>query len=311
MSKQPKITIILATYNRSHLIEETLVSIQNQTYTNWECLIIDDGGTDNTKEVIDSFFKNDSRFQFTKRPNSYKKGLPGCRNYGLDIARGEWVVFFDDDDIVHPQNLELCIEVLKINNCDFCVYNKQSFSGSFTGNIYTQKPDIDKKDLNLFNFITNKEPIASCTVMWHVSCFDNIRFNEALMYAEEWECYTRIFTTNKKSIFLKNILYFNRKHTQSNTGEFWNNDPVRRASKVEACRLVIDHLAQKKLLSYRLGVYFVSLALFYKEKQIYNFLKTNKEAFNTFENLMLKLRYYANGLISPFYKLKKRIALKS
>lgn len=307
----PLVTIILATYNRAHLIEETLVSIQNQSYTNWECLIIDDGGNDGTENVIAPILAKDNRFKYFYRPDTYQKGLPGCRNFGLYLAEGEFIIFFDDDDIVHPQNLELCIEVLKINNRDFCVYNKQSFSGSFTGNIYTQKPDIDKKDLNLFNFITNKESIASCTVMWHVSCFDNIRFNEGLMYAEEWECYTRIFTTNKKSIFLKNRLYFNRKHTQSNTGEFWNNDPVRKASKVEACRLVIDHLAKTKLLTYRIGVYFVSLALFYKEKQIFNFLKANKEAFNTFENLKLKLRYYANGLISPFYKLKKRIALKS
>src|SRR5258705_6384267 len=107
MNSIPKVTIIMATYNRSHFILETLSSIQNQTYSEWECLIIDDGGTDNTLEIITPVLDTDLRFKFVKRPDQYKKGLPGCRNYGLDLAKGDYIIFFDDDDIVHPQNLEL------------------------------------------------------------------------------------------------------------------------------------------------------------------------------------------------------------
>ncbi len=128
------------------------------------------------------------------------------------------------------------------------------------------------------------------------------------MYAEEWECYLRILTTNKKGVMLNNILYFNRKHPQSNTGEFWSHDPTRRASKIEACRLVINHLAEHKHLTYQLGLYFVGLAHFLKEKQIFNYVRAHKKAFNTIENLKLKTRYYANGLIRPLYKLKKRLS---
>jgi GalNAc5-diNAcBac-PP-undecaprenol beta-1,3-glucosyltransferase len=132
----PLVTIIMATYNREHLIEETLSSIQNQSYKNWECLIIDDWATDNTKEVLERLLKFDTRFQYHRRPKKYKKGLPGCRNYGLDLAKGDLVIFFDDDDIVHPQNLELCASVLKSNSYEFCVYNKQSFTGSFIGTLW-------------------------------------------------------------------------------------------------------------------------------------------------------------------------------
>ena len=94
MSEFSKITILLATFNRAHLIVETLQSIQNQTYQNWECLIIDDGGTDNTSVVISPILEQDSRFKFLKRTGSYKKGLPGCRNYGLDLSKGQYVIFF-------------------------------------------------------------------------------------------------------------------------------------------------------------------------------------------------------------------------
>jgi len=303
----PKVIIIMATYNRTHLIEETLTSIQNQTYTNWECLIIDDGGTDDTQEVIQSVLEKDNRFQYLKRPINYKKGLPGCRNYGLDLVKGKYVIFFDDDDLVHPQNLEICIDALKSGSTDFCLYQKKSFTGTFTGEYDVQTIKKSEEEINLFNFLTNQVSMASCTVMWHFSCFEGVRFNEDLMYAEEWECYTRILTSNKKGEALKNILYFNRKHKESNTGEFWNNDPVRRESKVEACKLVIEHLAVKNLLTYRLGVYFVSLAHFLNEKRIFNYLRLHKAVFNNFDYMKLYLRYFGNAFIRPIYKIKKRM----
>ena len=83
----------MATYNRAHFIAETLETITAQTFENWECLVIDDGGTDNTNEIINSILEQDNRFQFLKRPDRYKKGLAGCRNYGLDLAKGDCVIF--------------------------------------------------------------------------------------------------------------------------------------------------------------------------------------------------------------------------
>ena len=69
--QRPLVSIIMATYNRAQFIVETLISIQNQTFENWECLIIDDGGTDNTVEVISPILKTDSRFSYQKRTKSY------------------------------------------------------------------------------------------------------------------------------------------------------------------------------------------------------------------------------------------------
>ena len=96
----PKVTIIMATYNRAHFIVETLLSIQNQIFQDWECLIIDDGGTDNTAEVIKPILDQDTRFSYRKRPEQYQKGLPGCRNYGIDLAQGQYIIFFDDDVLI-------------------------------------------------------------------------------------------------------------------------------------------------------------------------------------------------------------------
>jgi GalNAc5-diNAcBac-PP-undecaprenol beta-1,3-glucosyltransferase len=170
-----------------------------------------------------------------------------------------------------------------------------------------QYPDHDKRDLSLFNFITNKDSIASCTVMWNISCFKTIRFNEDLMYAEEWECYSRILASNKKGALLKNILYFNRKHVESNTGEFWRKDPIRRASKVEAAKMIISNIASKRLLDYRLAVYFISLSHFLNESSIFEHLMKYRGSFGLTKRLKLSLRYHANFLVKPLYRLKKRL----
>jgi len=308
MANKPLVTIIMATYNRAHFIEETLVSIQKQTYVHWECLIIDDGGTDGTLKILEPILRSDNRFTYLKRPESYKKGLPGCRNYGLDIAKGEFIVFFDDDDIVHPENLATCTRYLEKNNHSFCRYHRETFTGDFHYNFSKDKVissfEVTPNDFK--KLITNELPFNSCAVVWKKECFSAIRFEETLQYAEEWECYTRILTSGYYGISIDKTLFYGRKHPNSNTGEFWNNDPGRKASKVEACRLVIQHLASKNLLTYRLGVYFISLSHFLKEKQIFIYLRLHKEAFNTFEYLKLNLRYFGNGLISPLYKLKKR-----
>ena len=174
------VSIVLATYNRAHLILETLVSIQNQTYSNWECLIIDDGGTDSTSEVIEQILKYDSRFKFYKRPENYQKGLPGCRNFGLDLAKGDYILFFDDDDIVHPQNLEIALQRIEKEGYDFCLYQKQSFTTlekfSFQTEVLNNVQKVNKKDLE--KIISNEMPMASCTVLWNKKAIGNQRFNK-------------------------------------------------------------------------------------------------------------------------------------
>ncbi len=96
----PLVSIIIPVYNRESIIKETLKSISNQSYSNWECIIIDDGSTDKTEETINGFLKDDDRFKYSKRPDSWKKGANSCRNYGYSIAKGKYINWFDSDDIM-------------------------------------------------------------------------------------------------------------------------------------------------------------------------------------------------------------------
>lgn len=262
-----KVSIIMATYNRAHFILESLLSIQNQTFDNWECLIVDDGGNDNTKEVILSILEKDTRFKFSKRPDNYKQGLPGCRNYGLDLAKGEYIIFFDDDDIPHPQNLELCVLELKDPTISFCRYIREVFFEDFHYSFDYSKTYtsfyIDKNDIE--KMLINELPFNSCAVMWKAECFENNRFAEELMYAEEWELYSRIVSTGFKGISINKSLFYGRKHQDSNTGEFYRNNPIRRKSNADAIELAVRNLKEKRLLTYSIKRYFMAIALDFSE----------------------------------------------
>ena len=308
---KPIVTIIMATYNRAHFIVETLQSIQNQTFENWECIIIDDGGTDNTNEVIAPILEKDTRFQFVKRTDSYQKGLPGCRNYGLDLAKGDYIIFFDDDDIVHPQNLELCTKELSKSNFSFCRYDRTVFTGDFDYNF------DNSKEYNSFTIGTNDVeallrhdlPFNSCAVMWKRECFEKNRFVEHLMYAEEWELYSRILSSGVQGISIEKCLFFGRKHPNSNTGEFYNNNPIRKESKKEAILLVIKNLQEKGLLTNSLLRYFIQMSLNFKEYNLFeSILITAKLSFP--KQIKWKIFYSLLPIRLAVFKLKKQLVKK-
>jgi len=267
----PKVSIIMATYNRAHFIVETLLSIQNQDFKEWECIIIDDGGTDDTKDIIKVILDNDIRFRFLIRDKRYKKGLAGCRNCGLDKANGEYIIFFDDDDIIHPQNLSISLNCLETSKKDFCHYAKSPFINVppvlNNEQVVSEIKAVTIKDIQ--DIVTQKIGLASCTVLWKRRCFIDNKFNEELLYAEEWECYIRLITNGFNGIMIDNVLYYNRKHSNSNTGEFFNNNPSRRESYTRAILLVIQNLKQKQLLTYSLKRYFIAKSIDFMEYNLF------------------------------------------
>lgn len=298
----------MATYNRAQHILESLESIQNQTFIDWECLIIDDGGTDNTQEVISPILEEDSRFEYYIRPSKYQKGLPGTRNYGLDIAKGDFIIFFDDDDIAHPQNLELCVLELSSKNIAFCRYIREVFWGDFVYKFDYSKEYtsfyIDRSDIN--KIIRNELQFNSCAVMWTKESFTNHRYTEHLKYAEEWEVYVRVITSVNKGISINKTLYYGRKQNESITGDFGNRNSNSLASYADAIQLVIATLKERNMLTNEIIRYFIQVALQYKEYKLFERILSTLE-FSMFQ----KLRWYIYLMVLPIrlslYRIKKTI----
>ncbi len=185
------VSLIVATNNREDLLEEQLLSVVKQSYTNWECIIIDDCEKNLSKESLLNLIKSDFRFKFFKRLSKYPKGLSGSRNMGLDEAKGRFIQFIDDDDVCHPRMLELKVNLIQKNDCDFVVttlakQNHRNFSSFFASTPSENFEKIKKigsfDALDVFN---GKFQMASVTPLLKKEVFLNSRFDVNLNYGEE------------------------------------------------------------------------------------------------------------------------------
>ncbi|MFA6524251.1 MAG: glycosyltransferase [Candidatus Paceibacterota bacterium] len=112
--KAPLASIILPVYNGADRIKEAIKSVSNQSYTDWELLVVDDGSTDNTEEIINNFLKNDSRIRYIK--NKVNLGIQKSLNKGLREAKGKYIARIDDDDIwIDKDKLKKQLEFLESN----------------------------------------------------------------------------------------------------------------------------------------------------------------------------------------------------
>lgn len=133
------VSIIMPSWNTSRFIAESIQSIIDQTYTNWELIIVDDCSTDNTDEIVESF--NDERIRYIH--NEVNSGAALTRNRALREAEGEWIAFLDSDDLWTPEKLEHQIKFMTDNG----------YSLSFTE---YEKIDEDSKPLGMFVSGPNK-----------------------------------------------------------------------------------------------------------------------------------------------------------
>jgi glycosyltransferase involved in cell wall biosynthesis len=121
----PLVSIIIPTFNYGHLIEEALDSVCNQTYCNWECLIVDDGSTDDTRDIVNSFISHhpnhDLRYYYINN-----SGTSAAKNFGIDIAKGQYVQFLDADDLLLTEKLRIQAEVLSTSKAEL-VFSSSTF----------------------------------------------------------------------------------------------------------------------------------------------------------------------------------------
>ena len=116
MKDKPLISVVLPTYNGSEFISQSINSIINQTYTNWELIIVNDCSTDNTAEIIQTFAQKDSRIRVLT--NEVNKKLPASLNVGFKQAQGEYYTWTSDDNEYYPQAFEKMVDFLQ-NNDDY------------------------------------------------------------------------------------------------------------------------------------------------------------------------------------------------
>jgi len=301
----PKVHILLATYNRAHLLSETLDSILNQTYIHWECIIVDDNSEDNTKEIIKKFQQRDSRFTYFEKIAKYKKGLSGSRNFGLDIAREldtDFIQFFDDDDIMHPQKLEIQIKLLNKNpSADFCLCGNRNFKDSNKIKLADVQRLGFESDLSLGEaFVMGKIKFGALVPLFRKSYITKYCFDTDLAYAEEWVLFSKIFNITRPDYCVtEKVLFFRRKHPQSITEGLDYNFEKIKTSQITGLKVFYalkEHSAlSKKLLDYFAFHFLVNQYNLDVLKEIEGIYKEGKKPWRG-EGLVFRLVFWINKL---------------
>lgn len=212
----PRFSIIIPVYNVKNFINECVDSVVNQTFTDWELLLIDDGSTDGSQTICDDYSYNDSRVVTVHQSNG---GASKARNTGLDKANGEYIIFLDSDDYWEDCNaLKLIDEKIESDDADIVVFGCTDFNMN-TGERLISRSNydldlIDKGDKNniLHYFLSTKllpgNPNVFCFSKNIVN--DSIRFKTGIQ-DEDYDFVLSVFLNSNSISAINNPFYMYRK----------------------------------------------------------------------------------------------------
>ena len=257
------ISIIIPTYNRVSYLLETVNSILQQTYENYEIIIVSDGSTDNSKEEIDKL--NDSRIRFVDLDKNY--GYPAkARNEGIKISNGEFIAFCDDDDLWNQDKLKEQVKMIKLGyNFIFTNYNFFSGFKSFFTKIYLNNivnfiiNFLNKKISYLYLSLTN--PIVNSSVLIKKTLISKVMFNELIDYraVEDYQLWIQIYQ-NSNPYYIKKELVSYRVHDNNISHDFLES--------LRKCLLIMKNLNSKnteQLIFKTLGKTFYTVRIFLRK----------------------------------------------
>ena len=217
-----EVSIIIPLYNSEDYLKETMDSVLKQTFADWECLIVDDGSTDNSKTIALDFCRHDSRFKYFSQENS---GPSSARNYGIGLAKGNYLLFLDADDILLPGMIKTVLSVSM--DAD---QNLIHYTGAWLGkdsNIYDTKPFL--KSMNIGQNISFDDMyeqfgltfsfIPAC-VLFPRKSLEGISWNEKLKHSEDWDLYLNISSRNYFFQFIPENLVIYRNSDNSLSKNF-------------------------------------------------------------------------------------------
>ena len=207
------ISIIMPVYNSEKYISEAIESVCNQSYKNWELLIVNDGSTDYTSKIIDDFAKKDSRIKVFHRKN---EGVSMARNFALNKVCGEYITFIDSDDMYHADRLKRMLQVFEQHeNCEIVFSRHKEFRGKLntyeandSRKIVISDDDIlvkvisDSKNHFVWNAMLKSEIAKK-------EKFAPIRFAEDFCYIRDCACHCR------QMAVLDEVLYFYRRDNEN------------------------------------------------------------------------------------------------
>ena len=237
--KKGHITIsIIIPYAFNHdLLVRTLNSIANQNFKNWECLVINDLSEPPFNKHIEGFEK-DSRFKFFNRPKKLRKGANSCRNYGFQLSKGNFIQWFDADDLMHPEMLQEKVNKLDNTKAEFVVCEGLCFKKS-TDKIQG-KWDLLESDYPLLDHAMGKINFQTNAPMFRRSFLEGKNlWNTGLQRKQDYEFFSRLLSYNPEYKIIRKPLFYYRIHGKSINGK---NQYSSIYSMIKADQLVFQNI---------------------------------------------------------------------
>lgn len=219
MDNTPLISIIIPAFNVGNYISKCIKSIIGQDYTNLEIIIVDDGSSDKTGEIIDDFARCDNRIVVIHKEN---EGVSVARNVGIDKASGEYIVFVDGDDYLSKEAITYMLYVVGKTYCDFCI----------SENCYTktQEQQIEKDDISILTpeetvaLLLSPRVIVGCWNKIYKKTFlkdNHIRFSTNLFFGEGLNFIVNCAQASSNvGVGQRKVYYYRRNNELSATSKF-------------------------------------------------------------------------------------------
>jgi glycosyltransferase involved in cell wall biosynthesis len=194
------VSIIVPCYNQAQYLPDALDSVLAQTFSDWECIIVNDGSPDNTEEVALNYAKTDPRFIYVKKDNG---GLSSARNYGIAHSHGKYILPLDADDKIHPFYIRECVDLLDADENIKLVYALGELFGDETGLwILT---DYTLEELA-------RRSIVYCSAIYRRVDFDRTTgYSEDMIYGlEDWDFWVSILKNGGDVVRIPKIYFYYR-----------------------------------------------------------------------------------------------------
>ncbi len=244
----PLVSIIIPTYNRAHLIGETLESVIGQTYQNWECIVVDDRSNDYTEELLEFYCLFDSRIVFQKRPEVKIKGASSCRNFGLKLTKGELIQFLDSDDLLEINKLEEQIKLytddLELITCKWGGFEKSSnLTTRYKFRYYSYRNY--NKGINLLRTFGKKNEFLPSHVYLTPKLLVRKAgwWNESISNNDDAEFFTRIILNTSKIKFSSKTSVYYRYSGTNKLSDF--TDKAKVLSAIKSWKLIEYHIKKQ------------------------------------------------------------------
>ena len=246
----PRLSIIVPIYNVEKYLSRCIDSILNQTFKDFELILVNDSSTDNCKEICEKYKRMDSRIIVANKKNG---GVSSARNLGIDISKGDYIGFVDSDDFIDVHMYEILLNTINAYDSDIVIcdyYKVNEYDIKKYEKMKSNNKDIKVENINNIDAIEriitrDIKIVVAWNKIYKRSLFDNLRYKEGVICEDEFLAHRIFYKCNKVSIINQKLYYYIQRKGSIINSPFSSKD----FDKIYAIKDRVDFLKEKKIIN--------------------------------------------------------------